>query len=389
MSPNPKVLHVIPSVSTVHGGPSRAIAAMEKALCLAGASVTTLTTDDDGPGRRLLDSERPTRINGATRIYVRKWTDFYKIALGGVPWLWNNINRFDVVHIHALFSFTSIAAGAIASLRNVPYILRPLGTLSTYGVENRRPWLKQVSLTFIEKPLLRNAASVHLTSQAELNEAIALGVHFRGAIVPLGVETPVRANQQSKPCNLRGGQRVLFLSRIDRKKNIEGLLHAFAIIRNENREALLSIAGEGREDYVAELQALTTELSLEDRVEWLGHVDGPRKSNLFAKADVFVLPSFSENFGIAAAEAMLAGLPCVLAEGVGIAKEVSEAGAGLITAADPTSVAKALGRLLEDANFRHDVGRRATVFARREYSTSKMAERLLALYEDAISVRRD
>ncbi len=182
---------------------------------------------------------------------------------------------------------------------------------------------------------------------------------------------------------------MLFLSRIDRKKNVEALLHAFAMIRNENRDASLSIAGEGPEDYVAGLRALTSELSLEDCVEWLGYVDGLRKSILFAKADVFVLPSFSENFGIAAAEAMLAGLPCVLGEGVGIAREVSEAGAGLVTAPDSASVASALARLLDDANFRHSLGRRAKVFAEREYSTSRMAERLLALYEDVISVRRE
>lgn len=389
MTSDPKVLHVIPSISAAHGGPSRAIVAIEKALCLRGASVTTLTTDDDGPGRRLSDSERTAGAFGASRIYVRKWTEFYKVAPGVIPWLWNNIHRFDVVHIHALFSFTSVAAGAIAWLRKVPYILRPLGTLSTYGVENRRPWLKQLSLTCIERPLLRNAARVHLTSEAELSEAQLLGVRFRGAIIPLGVETPMCARQQLGRRERPGGARVLFLSRIDPKKNIEALLHAFAIVSGRNREAFLSIAGEGPNDYVAALLALTSELALADRVEWLGHVEGSSKANLFASADVFVLPSFSENFGIAAVEAMLAGLPCVLGEGVGIAREVSDAGAGLVTAPDPASVADALARLLDDKEFRHVLGERAKVFAEKEYSTSKMAERLLALYGDVISWRRD
>lgn len=361
---------------------------MEKALCLRGASVTTLTTDDDGPGRRLSHGDRRSGSSGATRIYVRKRTEFYKLAPGIVPWLWNNIQRFDVVHVHAVFSFTSVAAAAIAWLRRVPYILRPLGTLSAYGVESRRPWLKQLSLACIEKPFLRNAASVHLTSQAELNEAQLLGVRFRTAVIPLGVETPIGRGQRTPSRNKPGGTRVLFLSRIDRKKNIEGLLHAFAIVSGQKREATLLIAGDGPKDYVAELMALTTELSLADRVEWVGHVDGSSRANQFASADLFVLPSFSENFGIAAAEAMLAGLPCVLGEGVAIAREVGKAGAGLVTAPDPTSIADALIRLIDDFEFRQDLGARAKAFAENEYSTSTMAERLIALYEEVTSSRR-
>ena len=75
-----RVLHVIPSVSGVHGGPSQALAVMEQGLCASGASVTTATTDDDGPGRRLKIDARPAEAHGARRVYCRKWLDFYKVA---------------------------------------------------------------------------------------------------------------------------------------------------------------------------------------------------------------------------------------------------------------------------------------------------------------------
>src|SRR5262245_33296934 len=131
------------------------IAVMEAAVTEAGADVTTATTDDDGPGRRLAIDARRHRANGATRFYARKWLDFYNIAPGIVPWLWRNVPRFDVVHIHALFSFSSIAAAIVARTKGVPYVIRPLGTLTTYGISQRRPWLKRLSLAFIEGPILR------------------------------------------------------------------------------------------------------------------------------------------------------------------------------------------------------------------------------------------
>ena len=327
-----KVLHVIPSISAAHGGPSRAIAVMEKSLCRRGAVVTTVTTDDDGPGRRLSQSERPA---GARRrnsnSYVRKWTEFYKVAPGIVPWLWRNIRNFDVVHVHALFSFTSIAAGSIAWLRKVPYIIHPIGTLSTYGVRYRRPWLKRLSVALIEGPNLRAAAAVHFTSEAEREEAAALGLSFRGVVIPLGVEDEGARAARSR----EGRPNILFLSRLAPIKNVEALIDAFAACPPLRAAARLRIAGSGAPGYVEALQARARAAGLVDDVEWLGHVEGAGKAAAFADADIFVLPSFSENFGIAAVEAMLAGLPCVLGEGVGIARNVSEAGAGLVTTPIP------------------------------------------------------
>jgi hypothetical protein len=108
------VLHVIPSVSPVRGGPSRAIAMIERALASSGVSITTATTDDDGPGRRLRAEAQPRTANGARRVYARKRLQFYTVAPGLVPWLWRHVRDFDVVHIHALFSFTSTAAALMA-----------------------------------------------------------------------------------------------------------------------------------------------------------------------------------------------------------------------------------------------------------------------------------
>ena len=227
-----KVLQVIPSLAEAHGGPSRALTLMERALAAQGVAVETATTDDDGPGRRNgRPAGRPLAENGAVRRYFPKRLEFYKISPGFARWVWRHAGDYDIVHIHALFSFTSVAAAWAARRAGVPYVVRPLGTLGRYGMGRRRPWLKRLSLAWLEGPILRHAAAVHFTSEAERQEAEALGVPMRGALVPLGIEpgpaADVAAMQARFPA-LREGRCVLFLSRLDPKKNLEGLLRAFS-----------------------------------------------------------------------------------------------------------------------------------------------------------------
>lgn len=357
---------------------------MERGLCATGVNVTTVTTDDDGPSRRLTIHTRSGQANGVRRVYFRKWFDFYKIAPAMLPWLWRHVRSFDVVHIHALFSFTSTAASLIANWRGVPYVIRPLGTLSRYGVTQRRPWLKRLSLAALDRGIIRRAAAVHFTSQAEWQEAEQMQLPLRPIIIPLGAEGPPPGDAQrllqDHPV-LHGRQVVLYLSRLDPKKNVEGLLQAFAKVRTAGHDAVLVIAGGGRPDHVECLRRLGLSLKLEPYLVWLGHLEAAEKAAAFAAADLFVLPSYSENFGVAAVEAMLSGLPCVLGEGVAIAEECTQNGASIVVSPDPDSIARALIDLLMDEQKRKELGRRARKFATREYSVPIMAGRLGELYE--------
>lgn len=382
-----RVLHVIPSISSVNGGPSRALALMEKALTTAGVQVTTATTDDDGPRRRLPSAERILRRNGAERFYARKWMDFYKVAPGIAVWLWRNVQNFDVIHIHALFSFSSVMASLIARWRKVPYIVRPLGTLAAYGMTQRRPRLKKLSLCFLDGPILQRAAAVQFTSQAELDGAKALGIQCHATLIPLGVESTVTTSASEIKCyfpEINQRKAVLCLARLDPVKNLEGLLHAAALVDWASRGAVLLIAGDGDPLYVESLKRLAASLGIEDHILWLGYLDGARKEAAFASSVLFVLPSFSENFGIAIVEAMLAGLSCILGEGVGIAPQVKASGAGLIVTPDPQDIARAIDTLLCDEPKRIAIATIGKSFAEAEYSTSRMTERLVDMYKEAL-----
>jgi len=379
-----KVLHVIPSMSSRDGGPARAMAGMERALIAAGVDITTLTTDHDLGLHVGLHDEPDERApaHAACRIYAHMWLTPYKVAPGLVPWLMRSVGRYDVVHIHALFSFASTVAALAARRHRVPYVVRPLGTLSGYGLRSRRR-LKCVSMALVESWILQHAAAVHFTSQAELDEAreaVCLPMH--GVVIPLGVDADNCDPAEPLAHEALAGRRViLFLSRLDPKKNLEALIDAVASSAMLRDACALLIAGTGEPGYIASLKARCAAAGLSDRTVWLGHVEGIRKRAAFAVADAFALPSFSENFGLAAIEALLAGAPCVLGHGVAVSREIAAAGAGLAVEPGAGEIARALETMFGDDTRRSRMGAKGAEFARREYSTQAMARRLLALYE--------
>ena len=381
-----RVLHVIPSVSRADGGPSKAIGQMERVLASRGVEVVTVTTDDDGPGRRLDANDREAAASsGVTRLYFPLQLRPYKASVPMLRWLRREVHRFDLVHVHALFSFAPVAAAWAARRAGVPYIIRPLGVLNRYGMEQRRSRLKGLSVRLLEGRLLRDAAAVHFTSAQERDEAGSLGIRMRGRVVPLGID-PLPAESPELFLAAHpglGGRRLLYLSRLDPKKNIEGLLEAMAICRRSEPGISLVMCGAGDPDYVARLKAMSAGLGLEDCVAWAGRVEGRMKASAFAAAHLFVLPSFSENFGIAALEALGVGLPCILGEGVAVAARVEEAGAGKAVAPTPVAIADAVLGLLRAPQVRAEMAARARMLARSDYSLAAMGEGLLAMYADA------
>lgn len=380
-----KVLHVIPSVSTVHGGPSRAIMEIEHALTARGIEVTTIATNDDGNERTLtVPCGVPVATSWATRWYFPRDTVFFKTSLGLWRWLKQNIATFDVVHAHALFSFAPVAAAFLARRAGVPYVLRPLGVLAPYGMTKRRPFLKRMSFALIERRLLEAASAVHFTSSSEQAEAEALGLKCNGVSIPIGIALDTVApggvvwRKQGDAFNL------LFLSRIDQKKNLESLLQALSLVSSKYPNIALSIAGEGDEKYVDSLKSLSRHLAIDRHVNWLGYVESDRKRDALAAATAFVLPSFSENFGIAVVEALAAGLPCVVSRGVAISHEIDNAKAGVSVGTSPAEIAAGIDKILSDDREMAAMSAAARALAARAFSIDKMGARLEALYLDIL-----
>jgi glycosyltransferase involved in cell wall biosynthesis len=368
---------------------------MAQSLAKHGVEVHIATTDDDGPDRR-----RPVPLaqplaqeDGTTIRYFPRQTRFYTFSWPLTRWLARHVRDYDIVHIHALFSYAAIPASWAAARRGVPYVVRPLGTLNRWGMRQRRPVLKQLSFRLVERRILEGAAAIHYTSEQERLEARELGIYSPAAVIPLGVDLDDVAQTampdgflRARP-SLAGRTLVLFLSRLDPKKGLDILLPAFSRVRRTHPEAALVLAGDGEETFVASLRDAVHSLGIDDGVVFTGFLEGEQKLSALAAASVFVLPSHSENFGMAPVEAMAAGLVVVVSEQVGISTEVRRSEAGLVVPGEVEAVADALERLVCDRELRSRLGENGRRLVRARFTPEATARELVALYERVIERR--
>ncbi len=384
-----RILHVIPSVGARHGGPSVALRLMAEGQAAAGQQVTVATTDDNAGDRLSVPYARPINEAGVTFYYFPRQLRFYTVSGPLQRWLDAEVRNFDVVHIHALFSFSSTVSARAAGRASVPYIVRPLGTLAPYGMRQHAR-LKRISFALIEGRLLKKASAIHCTSQQEADQIRVAGVQSRIEIIPLGLVLNdaellrSAAWLQTRAPHLVGRRIVLFLARLDPKKGLELLLEAFAGLHAQRNSVALVVAGTGPGDYTTQLEQAAQSLGINGNVFWAGHLDDTEKRGAFQAADLFVLPSQAENFGIAAVEALAAGVPVVLSDQVGVHDAVTRAGAGLVVSREVGLLRAAIDRLLGDDALRAQQARNARTLARTHFSQDAMTQRLLALYQSLL-----
>jgi glycosyltransferase involved in cell wall biosynthesis len=360
---------------------------MARSLTRLGVRVDVVTTDDNGPGSRAeVALGIPVQRDGWNAFYFPKQTEFYKYSRPLSRWLAEHVRDYDVIHIHALFSFSSTSAARHARRTGVPYAVRPLGVLNQWGRENRRRCLKALSMRFVEGPILRHAAAMHYTSEAERREAEQAGAEARAIVIPIGIDTEPFQTAPDAELFLRrfpearGKQLVLFLSRLDPKKGLDLLLPAFAELQRGHPDTMLVLAGTGETDFVESLHVMARQLGIANSIIWTGFVTGADKLAAFAASSVFALPSYSENFGIALVEAMAAGIACVTTEGVAVSEDIRSRSAGLVVETKASSIAQAIGRLLGDSELREQCAANARALVRERYSLDGMGAALQQFY---------
>ena len=386
-----KILHVIPTFAKSDGGPTLALHNMCQGLSQHRVEIHVCTTDGDSQGwRQAVPLNQPVKQYGATVWYFKRQTRFYTASWPLTRWLASQIKDYDLIHIHCLFSYAALPAAFYATRYHVPYIVRPLGTLSRWGMTHRRPLLKRLSFALIEKRILENAALIHYTSEQEQAEASALGVNTPSVVIPHGVELgmfdalPDPQTFRSQYPALDGKYVLLFLGRLHPVKGVELLLTAFRQLQDRYPNSVLVLAGEGARDYVAALRAQVASLGLTDAVVWTGFISGPQKLAALAAADAFVAPSFLESFGMSVVEAMAAGLPIVITDRVSIHHEVRQADAGLVVPCKANAMSTALLRLAHSAELCRQMGVNGRHLAHDRFSLQTMARSLIVMYEEVL-----
>ncbi|PSB14266.1 glycosyl transferase group 1 [filamentous cyanobacterium CCP1] len=395
-----RLLQIVPSISLIYGGPSQMVLGLSKALASQGAEVMILTTTANGDtGQAPLDVpiDRPVEQDGyQIRYFPCSPFRRYKFSLDLLRWLSAHANEYDLAHIHALFSPVSTAAATIARSKNLPYILRPLGTLDPADLKKKRA-LKQIYAALFERANIAGAAALHFTSDQEAKVSDRFGALTRDLILPLGVTPlPARAHCNAPlPLSVRTNcdsslpPTLLFMSRIDPKKGLDLLLPALEQLLSEGLQFKFVLAGGNPQDphYEKQIHNRIQSSPLKDSTTTTGFVSGDAKTELLRSADLFVLPSYYENFGIAVAEAMVAGIPVVISDQVHIWREIQQAEAGWICTCDRSSLTNQLRAALQNAAERQRRGANARTHALEHYSWDAIAQQMLIAYHQLLAAR--
>ncbi|AKG22588.1 hormogonium polysaccharide biosynthesis glycosyltransferase HpsP [Calothrix sp. 336/3] len=390
-----KILQIVPSISLVYGGPSQMILGLAPALAEAGVKVTVLTTNSNGDrGQKPLNVPLnvPVTKDGYDIVYFR-CAPFqrYKFSLDLCNWLNRYGNNFDLAHIHALFSPVSSVAANICRQKAIPYILRPLGTLDPADLRKKK-FFKQVYAGILEKANIAGAAAMHFTSEQESKVSHRFGAKTQDLVLPLGVYPPKIISAVENPIRSQFNiddalPIILFMSRIDPKKGLDLLIPSLEKLLADGYNFHFVLAGTNPQDpnYEEKIKSQIHNSSLRSRTTITGFVTGEMKSALLQAADIFVLPSYYENFGIAVAEAMVAGKPVVISDQVHICNEVRDNNCGWVCPMDVPALTAALRTGLENPEERYKRGNSAKEYALRQYSWQAIAQQTVNAYERIIS----
>lgn len=356
----PRVLHVISGIHPRSGGPTSALAGFSSAQAAVGGDVSIISTwsteEEVLVAQRLRAVGVKVRLVGPARGPLMRHPDLTAEVAEAV-------DQADVIHIHGVWEEIQHFAAGHARRCGIPYIVRPCGMLDHWSLAQHR-FRKAIYLAWRMRDDLNGAAALHLTSRAECEAIEPLGLRAPLIIEPLGLDLgefdplPAPGSFRGRHPMLGRSPCVLFYGRVCAKKGLHLLIPAMALLAE--RDAKLVIAGPVDSEYREHLEDLIERQGLRERVMFTGMLTGRDRIAVLADADLFVLPSAEENFGVAVAEAMAARCPVIVSPQVAVAQQVLEWGAGDVAPLDPWALARTIDRWLASPERRREAGLRGS-----------------------------
>ncbi len=360
-----KILHVIETMSPRYGGPVGVLKSLAKAQANIGHEVAVVTTNTDYPsGTMAVPLNRPIIEDGVATTYFGVQMRSLNLSTGMMQALPGIIAAHDLVHVHGLYRFPPTYAATVARRQGKPYIIRPFNGLDPFvhARSSKNLWLKRAYEYLFDMPNLRGASAIHFTTADEQARAGHLGLKTPSYIIPNGLDwknfetLPQKGAFRARLGLTPQVPLILFLGRINFKKGLDLLIPAFAKARLAAPGTKLAIVGPDNEGYGATVRGFVHDHQLEDDVIFVDMLTGSAVREAYVDADIFALPSYTENFGMTVIEALACATPVVISDQVNIYREVAGSGGGLVTPCDSEQVCVALTSLLLDAPRRERMG---------------------------------
>jgi glycosyltransferase involved in cell wall biosynthesis len=386
-----KILHIIPTYlpAPLSSGPIQTIHSLNKELVNMGVDVTVYTSNFDGNKVLNVPISTEVIIDGVRVFYFplnfKPW--YYSIKLHKT--LKKNIKNFDLIHISSVFlSFLELGA-YYARKFNIPYIVSLHGILMKKPLESKSI-KKKLYISIMERKNLRNASAIHFTTKLEEDEYLQANFSFKKSIViPNSISTKenfsnLEPNFFRKKFNIPENKKIIFfLGRLNWIKGFDILLPAFAEVLKQEKESVLVIAGPDY-GYKKEIEKLSKELKIEEKVLYTGTLDGELKISAFRESNVFALTSYSENFSVVTIEAMSVGLPVIITRKIGISSIIKKYNAGIVVEKNVEELSSAILKILHDSLLAKEMGKRGKNLVEMEFNSPKIAKMMISKYNEII-----
>jgi glycosyltransferase involved in cell wall biosynthesis len=392
-----KVLCVIPSYLPAfqYGGPIASMHGLNTTLVKKGVDVTVYSTNAG------LDKEVPVNrevnVDGVKVTYFA-FTKFFEF-MGATGWqfslpmtraLKRNLKAFDIVYIVAIWNYPTAAAAHYCRKYKKPYIISPRGLLYPYTT-GKKSWKKLPYYYLVAKRDLKCASAIHYTTEDEAEQCHSrLGLKNKPIIIPNGIDLaefsnlPEPESLSNKYPVLKDKKVILFLSRINWKKGLNILSKAYGRLARERDDVHLLIVGNDEGGYEKKVKAWFKDEGVFDRVTFTGILTGGEKLEAYAGSDIFVLPSYSENFGMVVIEAMACGLAVIISNRVGVHREVERSKAGLVIRPDSGELYNAMANLLDGRGNFLRMKERAKRLVEERFSIEKIVDKMIEVFGEII-----
>jgi len=371
------IIQIVPALAPEYGGPARSVPNLCLELAKLGTRVTILYSD---LGEKFHSPNLPVHPNlnyvslKAKIIQGVKpvWIPNFK------PTLHNLCDGNDqvIIHDHGIWLPHNGHVAAISDQLGIPLIVSPRGMLQPWALRYRR-WRKKVAWIFWQKSRLQVANLIHAASGSEAEGISKLELKKPVVIVPNGTAIPDL--EKYKSVSEGGKCRMLFLSRIHPSKGLLNLISALS--RIESRNWSLNIAGYDENNHQQDVERAVTKVGLTNEIQFIGPVENDRKWEVYSESDLFVHPSFSENFGIVVAEALASGLPVITTTGTPWA-ELDEFDCGWWVNPNVEDLSSAIEEALNlSDDQRQKMGARGKKLIEKKYSWKAIALEMQKLYQ--------